>query len=92
MATYAPAGSGPTLRLLSPLAEGADRLVAKAALLSGYRLEVAMPFAQAEYEQDFDPEGVTEFRALLDQARDGPGDRRVLAIDGPQADGREKGY
>ena len=28
MATYAPAGSGPTLRLLSPLAEGADRLVA----------------------------------------------------------------
>ena len=92
MATYAPAGSGPTLRLLSPLAEGADRLVAKAALLSGYQLEVAMPFAQAQYEQDFDPESVTEFRTLLDQASDGPSGHRVLAIDGSPADGREKGY
>lgn len=91
-ATYAPTGSVPSLRLLSPLAEGADRLVAKEALAMGYQLEVALPFPQAEYEQDFDAESVTEFRALLGHARSGPNGHRVLAIDGSQTNESEHGY
>lgn len=60
--------------MLSPLAEGADRLAAEAALAEGWRLEALLPFPPAEYEQDFaEPvtPGVTaaaclaEFRALL---------------------------
>ena len=59
----------PRLRLVSPLAEGADRLVARAALEEGYELIVPMPFAQAEYEKDFAGDGsVEEFRTLLAQA------------------------
>jgi hypothetical protein len=41
------------LRMISPLARGADRLAALAALEVGYQLYVPMPFAQAEYEKDF---------------------------------------
>jgi hypothetical protein len=42
-----------TLRMISPLARGADRMAAQAALDAGYQLYVPMPFAQAEYEKDF---------------------------------------
>ena len=66
----AAAGPGvivPQLRVLSPLAEGADRLVAQAALSLGWALEVPMPFAQADYEADF-PATVDAFRALLARA------------------------
>ena len=90
--TYAATGTLPSLRLLSPLADGADRLVAEEALAKGYRLEVALPFARAEYEQDFDSESVAQFRTLLDQAGSAPGDRRVIAIDGSQAGLSERGY
>jgi len=59
----------PRLRLVSPLAEGADRLVARVALEAGYELVVPMPFAQAEYEKDFtDDDSRDEFRSLLAQA------------------------
>jgi hypothetical protein len=61
--------TAPVLRLVSPLAEGADRLVARAALDEGYALVVPMPFAQAEYEKDFaGGESVGEFRDLLARA------------------------
>jgi hypothetical protein len=40
------------LRLLSPLAEGADRIVAEQALALGYHLEAPLPFAQGAYEED----------------------------------------
>ncbi len=56
-----------TLRLLSPLAEGADRLVAAAALAQNYALTVPMPFRRAHYEQTF-PTTIPEFQDLLDQA------------------------
>src|SRR5205085_7563992 len=39
--------------LLSPLAEGADRLVAEVALECQVKLRVPMPLAQKEYERDF---------------------------------------
>jgi len=41
------------LRLLSPLAEGADRLVAKVALEHGAELVVPLPMDEAEYRKDF---------------------------------------
>ncbi|MEZ4414229.1 MAG: hypothetical protein R3E10_00590 [Gemmatimonadota bacterium] len=55
--------------LVSPLAEGADRIVAEEALALGYRLEVILPFAAESYERDFrGPASVDAFRALLERA------------------------
>jgi hypothetical protein len=45
------------LQLLSPLAEGADRLVARVAVESDVALFVPLPLPQEEYERDF-PETV----------------------------------
>ena len=57
------------LRLVSALADGADRIAAQAALDLGERLEVVLPFAPAEYERDFDePALLEEFRDLLARA------------------------
>ncbi|HLG96952.1 MAG TPA: hypothetical protein VKX49_11630 [Bryobacteraceae bacterium] len=57
------------LVVLSPLAEGADRLVARAGFAFGARLVVPLPLPAALYEQDFEePGSVDEFRALLAQA------------------------
>jgi len=79
---YAP--GPPHLRIISPLAEGADRLVARAGLALGYQLDAPLPFAQSDYEKDF-PASRDEFRELLAQA--GP---RVLAIDGGRSDADEQ--
>ncbi|MDE2235646.1 MAG: hypothetical protein KGL13_07670 [Gammaproteobacteria bacterium] len=55
------------LRVLSPLAEGADRLVAKVALEHGAELVVPLPMGETEYRKDF-PDTVAEFDALKSQA------------------------
>src|ERR1700710_487161 len=47
------AGDKPTLRLISPLAEGADRLVAEEARNLDYEIQNPLPFHQEEYEKDF---------------------------------------
>jgi hypothetical protein len=58
--------------VLSALAEGADRLVARVALKSGARLIAPLPMPVEEYRRDFEPGlkpgNVTEFDALLKQA------------------------
>jgi len=78
----------PSLRLVSPLARGADRLPARAALALGYTLHVPMPFPQAEYEKDFDtPEDLAEFRALLAHARED-----WLALDGERGPETNRSY
>jgi hypothetical protein len=46
-------GSMPQLCLVSALAEGADRIVAKAALAEGFVLDVPIPFVKDEYAGDF---------------------------------------
>jgi hypothetical protein len=57
------------LVLLSPLAEGADRLVARVALKNGTRLIVPLPMPQDLYEMDFEvPASRAEFNELLQQA------------------------
>ena len=58
------------LQLITPLAEGSDRLVADVALELGCNLIVPLPMPQAEYEKDFSsPEAVEEFRGSLKKAR-----------------------
>src|SRR5215472_4267946 len=56
-----------SLRLLSPLAEGADRLVARVALESDVELFVPLPVPRDDYERDF-PETSDEFNSLLGRA------------------------
>jgi hypothetical protein len=58
--------------VLSSLAEGADRLVARVALAQGARLIAPMPLPVAEYRRDFEPGlqpgNAAQFDALLAQA------------------------
>jgi hypothetical protein len=59
-----------SFELLSPLAEGADRVAAEVALASGIKLAVPMPMVQADYERDFTTaESLSEFRRLLATAK-----------------------
>jgi hypothetical protein len=56
-------------QLLTPLAEGADRIAAEEALSLGIKLVVPMPMTQAEYERDFTSANSLEaFRQLLKTA------------------------
>jgi hypothetical protein len=58
-----------TFRLLTPLAEGADRIAAEEALSLGIKLVVPIPMMQAEYERDFGTsDSLAEFRRLLKTA------------------------
>lgn len=70
----------PALRLLSPLAEGADRIAARVALARGWRLDLLLPFPAAEYARDFAaaPGSLEEFHALLRRAVDSGGTCREL--------------
>jgi hypothetical protein len=59
-----------SFEILSPLADGADRVAAEVALACGIDLSVPMPMGQSEYERDFTtPESLTDFRRLLSAAR-----------------------
>ena len=64
------------ITLLSPLADGADRFVAKLFLAEqkkhkNLRLVVPMPFTQERYMEDFDEASKKEFLELLDLADGG---------------------
>ncbi|MEW6144981.1 MAG: DUF4231 domain-containing protein [Thermodesulfobacteriota bacterium] len=73
-------GGPPILRLISPLAEGADMLVAEAALAEGYELQCPLPFDRHEYEKDFtDGESLGKYRTVLGNASS------VLELDGSRA-------
>jgi hypothetical protein len=75
--------------LLSPLAEGADRVAAEVALARGIKLLAPLPLPQAEYERDFvSASSLEHFRRLLDAAEshwevgsDGKGVERQLSAD-----------
>jgi hypothetical protein len=67
----------PELRLISPLAEGADSLCAEAALGAGWRLDAILPFVRSDYAQDFEtPAAQASFERLCDAATS------VLALPG----------
>lgn len=85
------------LQLLNPLAEGADRIVAHAALEHDVELIIPLPFAENEYEKDF-PGSVNEYRALRNKAAKGncfelplvPGN--TIENIREQGDGRDQQY
>ena len=52
-------------RLLSPLAEGADSLVAKAALANQYELHSPLPFPRDVYAEDFHDDALATFKSYL---------------------------
>lgn len=72
------------LRLVSPLADGADRLVAEEALKLGYRLIAPFPFSRKEYEKDF-PDNVDAFCQLAEQAE-------IVEIDGARGKDEAASY
>jgi hypothetical protein len=60
----------PLISMISPLAEGADRIAAQAALDLGAYLDVVLPFAQESYENTFeDDPSRQQFVELLAKAR-----------------------
>src|SRR5262249_28357863 len=74
------------LFVLTPLAEGADQLIARAGLNSGFRLGAVIPFESSVYESTFDQssnptKATQEFRELLNLAAL-PNGYGVLALDG----------
>lgn len=78
----------PHFRLLTPLAEGADRLAARQALALGYSLQCPLPFSRAFYEGTFTSDDAehTEFRELLGKAES------VLEIAGSDESFTSRGY
>jgi hypothetical protein len=80
------------LFLLSPLAEGADQLVARVALRIGARLIVPLPMPKQLYEADFaDPNSLAEFNRLLGKAEywfeiSLLADKAAVAHPGPERD------
>lgn len=73
---YLGGGDDTPIIVLSALAEGADRLVARVALAHGARLVAPLPLPVDEYRRDFEPGlkpgNAAEFDALLAQATAAP--------------------
>lgn len=65
--SFAKASATPlAFTVVSPLAEGADRLVARLALVKGALLEALLPMPRQEYQKDFaTPESLEEFSQLI---------------------------
>lgn len=71
------AGMPPLLRIISALAEGADRIVVEEALGLGFELQVALPYAANLHAPEFsDPGSYAAFEQLLTRAA------AVLALGG----------
>ena len=72
----------PCLRVISSLAEGADRIVAERGLRMGYELQAPLPYHREEYENDFaTAESREEFHGLLRQCSS------VFELDGTRQQG-----
>ena len=84
---------GLDLVVVSPLAEGADRLIAQVGLAQDYRLGVILPFAAVDYEATFDlgnhVEAIADFRALLAKAAQ-PKGYGILVLDGDAKPGTRR--
>jgi len=58
--------SDPALRLVTALAEGADRMATQAAMARKHQIQVVLPLDRDEYAKDFaDPESAAAFHELL---------------------------
>lgn len=78
----------PDLRLATAIAEGADRIVAAAALAEGFGLNLALPFPGALYAQDFAGEALAEFEELCRN----PAVRSCTELDVTQTPHDPQGY
>ena len=78
----------PELKVVSALAEGADRIVAEAGLRAGAGLEFVLPATRAVYEQDFETEASkAQYRSLLARAE------TVFELDRPSGPlSQKRGY
>jgi hypothetical protein len=78
--------AAPSIRAITPLAEGTDRIFAEQALAAGFELCCITPFPVSEYEADFAPPKTLEensldrFRGLLEKAT------TRFALDGTRAE------
>ncbi len=81
----------PVLRLISPLAEGADRIAAFAALELGFDLRCPLPFTIDEYKKDFKLVASKEQFDQLIQSTNRDGVLQVLQLDGNPSE-RQKAY
>ena len=85
------------LVVVSPMAQGADQLIATSALALGYRLAAVLPAAQAEYERTFDlgteKEDIATFRDLIARSHPPTGEG-CLILDGDMSssDGRDRAF
>ena len=74
-----------TVRVISSVAEGADRLVATEALALGFELQCPLPFSREEYAQDFETaEARAEYHTLLDAST------AVIELDGKRGSSAEQ--
>jgi hypothetical protein len=63
------AAAPPLVRVITPLAEGADRVVAEEALALGMEIQCPLPFLREVYEADFaDEASRAHYRSLLERA------------------------
>jgi hypothetical protein len=77
---------GMPVRVISPLAAGADQIVAEEGLAAGCELHAPLPFQQEEYEKDFStPESLGRFRHLVARASS------VDVLGGKSESGAERG-
>jgi len=81
----------PVLRAVSPLAEGSDRLFAKAAIDLGFELCCPFPFDEDEYQKDFtpgkalEPDSLAHFDQVQEYARTESA-LRIFEMDGDPND------
>jgi hypothetical protein len=80
LATICRATSSDRLIVVSPVAEGADRIVARVALETGHELHCVLPFARETYLRDFPTvSSRAEYNALLSLASE------IIELDGSTA-------
>lgn len=73
----------PTLRLISSLADGADRLLLEPDLVAApYELASILPFSVEDYASDFSESSQKTYYSLLDKAGYNTPASRVLELDG----------
>ena len=59
----------PVLRLVTPLAAGADQMAAEEGLDAGYQLQAVLPLPRADYASDFEDKDRERLNALLARAQ-----------------------
>jgi class 3 adenylate cyclase len=85
------------LVVVSPMAQGADQLIAKSAIAAGYRLAAVLPAAQADYERTFDvdteDDDIATLRDLIAKAHP-PAGEGCLVLDGDMSseEGRDRAF